>query len=149
MQNVVLNVMNMFPNVNESGVKRLLSMHRVNETVSILLSSEESRSKQPDETLDSLISHHSAQFIRRVRDSWIEVDRGNMYSRATHFYKSAKGYPQKLAMNFVVEFTGEEGIDAGALKGDFFKHILKEVDDGLFEGSIFNRIPKKDHCLES
>ena len=152
MQNVLLHVMEMFPSASENEIKELLSLHGVNQTVSLLLSGDESSSNvsiKQAETLDSLISQHSARFINRERDSWIEVSRSNMYSRATHFYKSAKASPQKLAKNFVVEFTGEEGIDAGALKGDFFEHIMREVDSRLFEGDSFNRFPIKDHCLEA
>ena len=43
---------------------------------------------------------------------------------------------------------GEEGVDAGALQNDFFESVLKHLNDKLFEGTEFRRVPKKDWALE-
>ena len=45
--------------------------------------------------------------------------------------------------NLVVEFVGEEGVDAGAIRGDFFEQLMVEIDNQLFEGDHFRRILKK------
>ena len=34
----------------------------------------------------------------------------------------------------MVEFSGEEGVDAGALKNDFYEECLRQADKQFFQG---------------
>ena len=47
-----------------------------------------------------------------------------------------------------VKFVGKEGSDAGGLKITFFEMMIRDVNNGLFEGKEDKRIPKKDWGLE-
>ncbi len=57
--------------------------------------------------------------------------------------------PGRLRETLSVEFSGEEGIDGGALRVDFFEILMKEIDAHLLEGNPVRRLPKKDWGLES
>lgn len=46
--------------------------------------------------------------------------------------------------NLCIEFEGEEGIDAGALKAEFLGTVMKSLNEELFEGDCFRRLPKCD-----
>ena len=47
-----------------------------------------------------------------------------------------------------VEFSGEDGIDGGALRNDFFESLVSEINERLFEGNSTRRLPKKDWEVE-
>ena len=42
----------------------------------------------------------------------------------------------------MIEFSGEEGADAGALTFEFFETVLQKVNEEWFEGSDTRRIPR-------
>lgn len=42
----------------------------------------------------------------------------------------------------MIEFSGEEGADAGALSFEFFEQVLQKVNEEWFEGSETRRIPR-------
>ena len=44
------------------------------------------------------------------------------------------GEPYKLKQRLSIGFDGEEGIDAGALRVEFFCEVLQEMNKRLFEG---------------
>ena len=84
----------------------------------------------------------------------LELCRDRLWRQSLSCYKNSFHKPARLSQEFAVEFVGEEGIDAGALRNDLFEHLLKEIhgDEWIFEGNTFRRIPKKDwnteHLLE-
>ena len=43
----------------------------------------------------------------------------------------------RLRKILFIEFEGEEGIDAGALKAEFFESVMKSLNEELFEGDCF------------
>ncbi len=51
------------------------------------------------------------------------------------FYKKAFTNSDKLRKNLNISFNGEDGLDAGAIKAEFFEILLKEIQQRLFEGS--------------
>ena len=78
----------------------------------------------------------------------LEVDRNRLWRTALGFYKTMIHTPERLKYELRIEFTNEEGIDAGALRREFFELLLKEVNTYLFEGAQNRRIPKKDNSLQ-
>lgn len=62
-------------------------------------------------------------------------------------YKGFKSHREELTKALSVEFVGEEGIDAGAIRLSFFELLLAEVNSHLFEGGDCRRIPKRDWGL--
>ena len=86
--------------------------------------------------------------IDASRDTFLTLNRQELWQRATCFYKATKNSPEELGRNLVVVLEEEEGIHAGALRGYFFEQLMKEVNKRLFEGSIFQRVPKKGTELD-
>ena len=78
----------------------------------------------------------------------LEVHRYRIWRTALGFYKNSIQRPTRLLYEFQVEFHEEEGIDAEALRCEFFQSILKHMDEAMFEGDEFRRVPKKDCNLE-
>ena len=56
--------------------------------------------------------------------------------------------PEQLRKELRIEFEGEEGVDAGALRNEFFEVLLREMNELLFEGRESSRLPKKDSNLQ-
>ena len=68
------------------------------------------------------------------------VDRGNFWQAAYGFYKRACDFGRPLR----VAFNGEEGIDAGGPRREFFQCLanhIGSVEAGLFEGSKDSLLP--------
>ena len=102
--------------------------------------------------LQNLLIDHITKTLDTSNVCKLELCRERLWRQSLSLYKNSLHKPARLSQEFIVEFVGEEGIDAGALRNDFFEHLLKEIDERLFEGNTFRRIPKKDwnteHLLE-
>lgn len=102
----------------------------------------------PDAPLESILLAHSFKVIDRDTQLYITVDKENLWPTSVSFYKAMKHNPKRFKRQ-LVEFEGEEGVDAGALRSTFFELLIREVDQHLFEGDEKRRIPKKDWGLSS
>lgn len=139
----------MFPNYDERDIQERLEVKGFELALQSLLdSSELNTSSVTNVSLDTLLMMHSEEMIDASRDTFLTLNRQELWQRATCFYKATKNSPEKLGRNLVVVLEEEEGIDAGALRGYFFEQLLKEVNERLFEGDIFRRVPKKDSELD-
>ncbi|XP_028408827.1 uncharacterized protein LOC114531418 [Dendronephthya gigantea] len=71
-------------------------------------------------------------------DIWVDVNRDDLWCLCLSFYKIALKHPDRLSKNLCVRFvgSGEMGIDAGALRKEFFSLCLDEVVKRLFEGDL-------------
>lgn len=78
----------------------------------------------------------------------LQVDRSKLWRTALGFYKTMIHTPEKLRYELRIDFIDEDGIDAGALKREFFELLLKQLNANMFEGLENRRIPKKDSSLE-
>ena len=99
-------------------------------------------------SLDCLLYSYASTVIDEFRDVWIFVEKDRVWQRAIHFYKSAKAHPEKLRGQLAVEYAGQTGVDAGAIRGDFLEKMMTHVDRNLFEGNPCRRLPLKDRELE-
>ena len=82
----------------------------------------------------------------KIQDSKyiLTVDREEVWSGALAFYKKAQVDTSKLWQDLTVCFSGEEGLDGGAIKIEFFELLLKEINLRLFEGQEIARLPVRD-----
>ena len=82
----------------------------------------------------------------KIQDSEyiLTVDREEVWSGALAFYKKALVDTSKLWQDLTVCFSGEEGLDGGAIKIEFFELLLKEINLRLFEGQEIARLPVRD-----
>ena len=55
----------------------------------------------------------------------------------------------RVKANLVVEFSGEEGIDAGAVRNEFFTQLMQGINYNMFEGPANRRTPKHQWGLEN
>ena len=85
-------------------------------------------------------------FMANVKtdDYSLTVDRDEVWRGALLFYKKALCNSDILRNNLTVSFNGEDGLDAGAIKAEFFEMLLKEIQQRLFEGSEWSMLPVKD-----
>lgn len=74
----------------------------------------------------------------------LTVARDSIWMGALRFYKMALSEKQKLWQGLAIIFEGEEGLDAGALKTEFFELLLTEVQLRLFEGPDESKVPVRD-----
>ena len=86
--------------------------------------------------------------IEEFRDVWISVEKDRVWQRAIQFYKCAKANPEKLRGQLAIEYMGQTGVDAGAVRGDFLEKMMAHLDRILFEGNPCRRLPLKDRELE-
>ena len=101
-------------------------------------------------TLACLLRSHAEKTMGGNEYS-LTVDRASedkLWQAAMAFYKAAKSKPSKLRRELVVDFVGEVGVDAGALKKEFYEAVIVQANQRLFEGEEDRRVPKKDWGLE-
>ncbi len=141
--------MDIFPGMSEVEAYHLISEHGLEDA--ILRLSETSNEQSYDHTsLPTVLSQYARSVTVSDRDFYLTLKRDEIWPRGCQFYKAAKVDKKRLRWNLVIEYETEEGIDAGtAIKGDFFCEFLNQIDQRLFEGSAYRRVPKKDIGLES
>ena len=71
----------------------------------------------------------------------LKMSRWCIYNEAKQFYKSALCCPANLRKNLVITFHGEEGVDVGALRIDFFTATLRGIRGELLkvEKNVFSQ----------
>ena len=73
----------------------------------------------------------------------MRTNRSSLWNEARVFYKRAiMTSPELLRKELCIEFSGEEGADAGALKFEFFEKVLQCINEDCFEGCEDRRIPR-------
>ena len=77
-------------------------------------------------------------------DFTLAVKRDELWMGALRFYKIAIKETEKLWQPLAIIFQEEEGLDAGALKTEFFELLLKEIQLRLFEGPDESKVPLRD-----
>ena len=163
----------MFPEESNIKLNSLLESFegRLEEVIDVVLTVQNLKTpltNKPSETqrtsmeeAGSSHSHHSStlstqqvlrEYSARVLDKQhvvqLEVKRERLWRTALGFYKNSARRPERLLHDFCIEFEGEEGIDAGALRNEFFENLLKYMDQEMFKGDVSRRVPKKDCSLE-
>ena len=106
------------PNINEA----INSLTTIRETESVSLSSHH-----------DIVIDYRENILKINQVCSLEVKRCNIWKDALTFYKANIGNLVKLQQPLNVTFTGENGIDAGALKAEFFTKIFEIARRELFE----------------
>ena len=83
-----------------------------------------------------------------IRHVELIVRRDQLWRSALSFYKNCIHNVERLLYGLRIEFEGEEGVDAGALKLEFFECLLQEMDEQLFEGDPTRRVPKRNSNID-
>ena len=97
----------------------------------------------PPRNLDSFLIRFSKE---NVSDEYEEmtVNREGIWKDALKYYKRKVHDVTSLKKRLEVSFEGEDGLDGGAMKMEFFQLVFDEVSKRLFEGDSLNAVPVKD-----
>ena len=74
---------------------------------------------------------------------YLKIARDNIYRESLTFYKCALARKVLLTDKFYVEFKSEDGIDAGAIKIEFFVKFFETIVKELFEQAGVYSLPKR------
>ncbi len=74
----------------------------------------------------------------------IEVERDAVWVNILKYYKRNVSNPRALCKSLEVSFKGEEGLDGGAMKVEYFNLAWDHVTTRLFEGNPVSLVPIKD-----
>ena len=105
---------------------------------------EKTRKKQK---LDELtLAEVLQKLVTNVKESeyTLTIDRDEVWRGALSFYKKALYDKEKLWQSLSIIFKEEEGLDAGAMRAEFFELLLKEIQLHLFEGPQESQLPVRE-----
>ena len=93
-------------------------------------------------TIIDIVSRYQKR-IQTGGNYYLKITRDNIYREGLTFYKCALAKKVLLTDNFHVEFKNEDGIDAGAIKVEFFVKFFEAILKELFEQVGVYSIPKR------
>ena len=96
-------------------------------------------------SIQKVLKNHAEKVIDTCNDQKLEVEREEIWRSCLAFYKMGLKDTDRLKKNLFVEFigSGEQGIDCGALKLEFFNLCMEEARLRLFEGDPNKLIPRR------
>ena len=100
-----------------------------------------------DAALETILSVYACPVEDDSSPWFISVARDKLWHQAVCVYKRIKANPGLLHRQMSVEFEGEDGVDAGALRLSFSECLMLKLNEELFEGHQEKRLPKKDWGL--
>ena len=96
----------------------------------------------------TILDMHADKVIDVDNDVLLTMTRACIWNKAWSFYKRALANPSRLRKNVVIEFSGEEGVDAGSLGSEFFTVVVNKVTRSMFEGQKTRKVSKKEWGAE-
>ena len=126
MQEQLHTLSDMFPAANLGRIEEVITMYGVEDGVGILLeeaAADESHStlRLPKQSsLQAILFDHAHQIMDHSREISLKVAKNTIWQQSLTFYKELKATEERQHRDITVEFDGEEGADAGALKMTFF-----------------------------
>ena len=102
-----------------------------NTIVDHLLAASSNSTTQPSSTsaFAQELRDHAAIFFDNDRQHYISTTRSYIFNSCQNYYKKAKTQSSLLHDNLKIDFGGEEGVDGGALRKEFFLHFLRCADE--------------------
>ena len=132
----------MFPGFSEESIKKVITKATsLNEAAEILC--EDPVSSVTYDSIESLVADFSSS-IDENKSYTLCIDREELWRGALAFYKKALSDKTLLLNDLIIVFKGEEGLDAGAMKVEYFELLLTEIHQRLFEGSQSSKLPVRD-----
>ena len=130
----------MFPDVRTGAIRDLRQRLSTNAFIDVLVSEQEKKSKPA--TLSHLLHTLSKSTIDEEETYTLRVNRSCIFNAAQVFYKRTMRNKTPLLKTLVIEFSGKEGVDAGALRNEFFERAIEEGNRECFEGDLERHLPK-------
>ena len=138
---LIQHLMEMFPSAGRDTIQSIVADAKsIDSAIDVLLC----RTIGPQNgklTMSTLLREHRAKYLSDGFSD-LTMSRACISNKANVFYKSCLHEPQRLRKALCIEFNGEAGIDAGALKNDFFLEYFRYIKKELFEGQENRLLPK-------
>ena len=126
----------MFPSVGRSQIQHLLADMSAESVIEVLLCKKVRQKK-----LSALLQEQQEKVISTDSHSLV-MTRSCIINKAKVYYKGCIHQPSQLKRSLLIQFMGEEGVDGGALKNDFFTAYLRHIQEELFEGQANQLVPR-------
>ena len=92
---------------------------------------------------------HAVKMINTSDELLVKVNRAVIFTKALALYKSTKHEHEPSNLRkCITEFSGEEGVDAGALRNDLFEEALRQANMKFFKGQPGRKVPGYHWGLE-
>jgi len=130
----------MFPGTPEEKVQNIVhGSMSLEETADKLCDHEGTKQQKKKDSfhgnVESLIQQRPSKITSK--ETVITIKRDTIWREALCFYKKCLTNPEKLWESPTVCFGGEDGLDGGAMKADFFELLLEQIKIRLFEGDEY------------
>ena len=143
-------LMDVFPPLLEVEAYQHVMEYGLEDAILHLSSNDLTPSVEGDASLASVLSQYARSVLVPDRDFYLTLRRDEIWPKGYQFYKAAKVDKKWLRWNLVVKYENRGRNRCWhCYQGRFFSEFLKEVDQRLFEGSAYHRVPKKDIGLET
>lgn len=93
--------------------------------------------------IESLLDKFACN-LKKHDEISLTVEREEVWSGALSFYKKSLSDPERLLKSVCVTFQDEPGLDAGAIKAEFFELVFGQIQSRLFEGNEYALLPVRD-----
>ena len=148
-------LISVFPNATEVKINEACEKSDSLEEAAEILCEQEGKGEETEIPATNSMPAHKAYtdvkdfvsdlaFKVTLDDIMMTVNRDEIWKSSLIFYKKAQLDSTKLWRNLCVVFDGEDGLDAGAMKAEFFELLLEQITLRLFEGNAFSVVPVKD-----
>ena len=118
--------------MSQLTVTQLRNEHGINTVIDILISQHE---KSKPMSLSALLMRHASLHMDGSDEHVLKTNRAVLWNKAKVFYKRAIACPAILKKTLMIEFSGEEGADTGALLFEFSQEVIRQVSEEYFEGN--------------
>ncbi len=133
-----------FPNVDDDKISATVASATLKEEAANSIMYETNQAAiEGTQTLTELLADFRNKNIKAQEKEFV-IDRESLWLCTLRFYKRALYDPDELKKELVVRFDGEDGVDVGAIKQEFFSMAFNEIKRRLFEGQDANMPPVKD-----
>ena len=123
--------LNMFPDTPSTRLNAILTVSsNWEDAVDLLVNNE----KPTEYGLDEVLKKYQGEMIESGAPmQHLVVQRDDVWRDGVRFYKMTIANKEMLKRPLVVEFKGEEGVDGGALKVEFFSKFFDAICKRMFE----------------
>lgn len=142
MQEQLHTLREMFPQVDLSRIEEVMMIYGVEDGVGVLLEEAAVDTSPADSvlsltnqsSLQSILFEHAHHVMDHSHEIFLKVNKDTLWQQALTFYKELKSNEKRARRDLTIQFDGEEGSNAGALKIPFLEMMLQSLNDKLFEG---------------
>ena len=115
---------------SDVAVSQLRNEHGLNTVIDILISQQE---KSKTLSLSALLMQHASRYMDGHNEHVLKTNRHVLWNKAKVYYKRAIASPSMLKKTLMIDFSGDEGADAGALLFEFCQDVVRQINEQYYE----------------